>query len=129
MGNKMSRINMFILESDNYDILKTYCKIILTEDIFKNIFSYYALSDKMFFVTSTEYSFYCYDEKATLTPTKLPFPLETEAQLVEFIKGMLNNIKYPLEPNTDGSYKAGFRLEYNYVGKLLIKPVWIVYSK
>ena len=34
----MSRINMFILESDNYDILKTYCKIILTEDIFKNIF-------------------------------------------------------------------------------------------
>lgn len=125
----MSLINMFILETDNYNILKTYCRIILTEDIFKNIFSHYAYTDKMIYVTGTKDSFYCYDEKTTLTPTKLPFPIETEDQLAEFIKGMLKNIKYPLEPNTDGSYKAGFRLEYNYVGKLLIKPVWIVYSK
>jgi len=64
--------------------------------------------------------------KVTYKPQKLiklPFPIKPEDQLAKFIKEMLKNIKYPSTPNTDRNYNAGFRLEYNYVGKLLIKPV------
>lgn len=61
----------------------------------------------------------------------LPFKMTVPSSIMTFIWEWLQQATMPPTPNTDGSYKRGYNVSStNYGGAfLVVRPVWVVYSK
>lgn len=105
------------IAADTETALRAACEIMFTEHS-KGADSY-AVKDGVLLL------FWC-----DADGTKLPFVLDTAKKVFEFVSNWLDQAERGPETDTDGSVKAGFRIEngHGYIF-MRVKPEWIVYGK
>lgn len=66
------------------------------------------------------------------TITEFPYPQKAD-QLIPFIKGWLDQVEYPREPDIDGSVSKGWQITTSREGwspfTFAVQPVWAMHHK